>query len=171
MIIFWVCNFLSSCVSLCVCARGSVLLHPPMWTKMGLCHLLVCCSAWVHLYMHFKIRRDDKHTRIRYTHLNFPSMHLNGSIHIQMRPNIRLSFPVCIYCCICITRANIYQNMHKWAVPPGQSLADNELLHSCILGKFRMVPQSVAKNGHIYIYIYTPTSETFLCKVSKISRM
>ena len=57
--------------------------------------------------MHFKIRRDDKHT-YTYTHLNFPSMHLNGSIHIQMRPNIRLSFPVCIYCCICITRANIY---------------------------------------------------------------
>lgn len=167
MIIFWVCNFLGSCVSLCVCARGSVLLHPPMWTKMGLCHLLVCCSAWVHLYMHFKIRRDDKHT-YTYTHLNFPSMHLNGSIHIQMRPNIRLSFPVCIYCCICITRANIY-------------------IKTCTNGRYHPVKVWLTMNCiHVFwgnfgwylnlllrmdIYIYTPTSETFLCKVSKISRM
>ena len=101
-VIFWVR------VWVCVCVREDqcYFTHPcePKWD-----YVIYWCVA-VHEFIYtciFKIRRDDKHT-YTYTHLNFPSMHLNGSIHIQMRPNIRLSFPVCIYCCICITRANIY---------------------------------------------------------------
>ena len=156
-VIFWVRVWVCACVREDQC----YFTHPcePKWD-----YVIYWCVA-VHEFIYtciFKIRRDDKHT-YTYTHLNFPSMHLNGSIHIQMRPNIRLSFPVCIYCCICITRANIYiyiKTCTNGRYHPVKVWLTMNCIH-VFWGNFGWYLNLLLRMD-IYIYIYTHQRNIFV---------